>query len=549
MNNSDFSLDLNKQSFSSEGIEGLSWPYNDNSRAEFGVALMEGYVKVLNRYSCNGDGGSEFSPYRAIFTYFITEAIAVFWAEALRDGLGNKKKFTDFSTRYRYWPSIQNNNVPLFPEYFNTWKSGNEKDKSISTKLSFNRVKRIIKHLKIFKQGLTIDGLQIKRLTPDVLESFIVATQRSNLLLDQAKTSAKPVVFAPSRRWYKEISDKELQQSIESRHITLEKDILSLLDLLYKERGIRFSEGCRNYLEDFFTQGTALIRVHYERLLKLPSGALPSEVWTGTGGNLWDLLVRIAVIKKGGTAIGHDHGAGQGHVDNMVMGLNEFWGCNVFITFSKNQASELKKSAADWPKLEKDLPVIKGPNLVREPEVNKLERFNSASFKVKTILVPPPLYDSDRGRFGPYSSNLVYADWQVQLYTRLIKWGYTPILKPHPEDAVQIPTYFTTDLNLQVYKGPFSDIFSFADLVLFDHLYTSVFRECLETNIPVVLVDFYGHPWTPLGRKLASKRVSLVDAGFNEMNRRVVDWDQLKAAIECAPGKKDNTEYFHTYFA
>ena len=39
----------------------------------------------------------------------------------------------------------------------------------------------------------------------------------------------------------------------------------------------------------------------------------PSKrLWTGSGGNIWDLMLRHAVLEVGGEVTGHDHGGGSG---------------------------------------------------------------------------------------------------------------------------------------------------------------------------------------------------------------------------------------------
>ena len=100
----------------------------------------------------------------------------------------------------------------------------------------------------------------------------------------------------------------------------------------------------------------------------------------------------------------------------------------------------------------------------------------------------------------------------------------------------------------QYRSEPLEDIMDEGDLVLFDCLYTTVFRSVLLTNTPMVLIDFFDHPWTDKALSLFKKRAGFIRGGFDKENKAFIDWSALKLAIEEAEKKKSNKNFFEYYY-
>lgn len=538
-------LDVHKVAYSPDGVEGFYWPVADAERACFGDNIIESYPNILAELCAPDD---EKAPYSLLFKYFLAEAVAMFWASLVINRCRSLGLTLSYPDRLRYIPHLSRGEAP--PLYcLDVLRRRSNNAKKLSRRLTFNRLRRILSLLKFGSSGVRVGPLKVKPLTRSVLKNDVVATQRSPLIYRQANVEAKDVVFCRSDRWFSPVSDDELAKFSQLGLVEFEKKIIDIVEALYSEHGLKLDAPCRDYFHSLLSQGSACFRAHLARLGSLPDEELPNNVWTGSGGNVWDCMLRFAVMRKGGVATGHDHGAGLAHVDNAMISLIEFWACDRFVTFSEGQRDELRSRQDTWPSFASGYKTeIHSPSDGKVKEIRHFSHMSATSPPIRTIMVPPPIYDGDRGRNGPYSSDIVYADWQAQLISRLSGWGYKVILKVHPECRVLPPRQFVEQFGANIDLRPFDQVMSDSDLVLLDHLYTSVFEETLASNLPMVMVDYYKHPWTPKGMKLAVKRIEFVNAGFNENNKVCVDWNALKKAIEDAPSKRDNHEFYHYYY-
>ena len=64
----------------------------------------------------------------------------------------------------------------------------------------------------------------------------------------------------------------------------------------------------------------------------------------------------------------------------------------------------------------------------------------------------------------------------------------------------------------------------------------------------MVLIDLYSHSWTSNALDLLKKRTGFLEGKFDEKNRKQVDWKLLQIAIDEAPAKCNNTEFFDYYY-
>ena len=95
------------------------------------------------------------------------------------------------------------------------------------------------------------------------------------------------------------------------------------------------------------------MRVHYERLLKIPEN-LPHEIWTGTTGAVWDTVLRTASLNNGAVVTARSHGSGWAYLNHKMRGFNELWGATYFATFNQNHADEMSETQRIWPHFDHD---------------------------------------------------------------------------------------------------------------------------------------------------------------------------------------------------
>mgnify|MGYP006195892725 CR=1 FL=1 len=166
---------------------------------------------------------------------------------------------------------------------------------------------------------------------------------------------------------------------------------------------------------------------------------------------------------------------------------------------------------------------------------------------MKKIFLLSTLYDRDRGRIFAFYPDLVYVDWQARLISKLREWGYEVYFKPHPESQTPPPAKFA-ELGAKIIQSRFEDVMDEADLFLFDYTHTSTFMPALQSNTPLMLIDFVGLTWYKDAYRLAQQRCAIIEGGFDEHNRVKVNWNMVKEGFGQAIEKCNNHEFYHTYF-
>jgi hypothetical protein len=112
-----------------------------------------------------------------------------------------------------------------------------------------------------------------------------------------------------------------------------------------------------------------------------------------------------------------------------------------------------------------------------------------------------------------------------------------------------IPPHFACIQGVSVADGRFEDVLAQADVLLFDWLLSTTFGHTLKSDKPIVFVDFGLADLQPKAKAMLAQRCAVVDGGFDEQNRAVVDWAELHAAIDRAPTLQDDSfvrEYLGT---
>ena len=534
-------LDIHKMAISQDGVSNFFWPVSYNERDMFLQSFMREYMGIVT-----GDESAESSlPYKFTAKYLITEVLAVFNSDLLNKRFKEHAATPRSRSEWRLWSSLFEDKIPEDPAFMKALKQGPRAKTTLQKFNIIKKVKRVFSLLQIKGKGIGVGYLKLKPVNSHVLKHDIIATQRTELIQEHAATVNQDVVFCRSDRWFDGISEAELEAALQKAPAVLDEKIMTALKKLYNNNGLMLKGTSLEYLQRILRITPLLISIHYQRLLDM-SEKLPVNIWTGTGGYIWDALLRHASLHvHDGEVVGHDHGAAVAHVDNSVVALIELWGCKKFICLNKNQAYEMTQHGKNWIFFEPNKPQMR--SIKTQREICEFSKFSSSNFKVKTIIVLATLYGGDRVWMGPCAPDIVHADWQARIITQLRSWGYDVILKVHPETPVPPPPILAK-LGAKIRSEPLENMMEDGDLVLFDHVYTSVFRSVLSTNMPMVLIDFYDHPWTDKALSLFKNRVSFIQAEFDDENRTAIDWCALKQAIEDAPEKRDSKEFFKYYY-
>ena len=523
---------------SAEGIKDYYWPISNQERTGFGKELAEIYADLLKEHK----GKPQILPYCFFGSSFMPQVVAVFQGDLLRERSIQDNVTVEVPEDWPYWPKLLREETPDEPSIISVMQNGPEKVSYGRKIFKFGNIKKIAKLLQWRRgKGMALDGLKIKPLTADILSNAIVATQRTPLIVSHAQDVKNEVIFCRSNKWYEKVSDQELSESMLHNNKILEQHILKDIAKLYQKYGIELKPHSIKFFQNLLDKGPAIMRVHYNRLMA-DKESLPRTIWTGTAGQYWDNMLRVAVTNNGGKACGHDHGSGCAYIKYPLRGLNEFWGCDEFVTFNRNHAEEMAEVGKDYPRYDD-----KFPSITSVKPKGDIKKIRDKYQKPKTVFIMVSLYDNDRGRIGPGNTNNFLIDWQVRHVAALKSMGYEVVIKIHPETKIMPPDFIEDSLGAKITREPFGNIKEQADVVIFDCIFTTAFTECLATNIPVVLIDFFNFPWTERGESLISKRCEIVKADYID-NRAQPNWQNIDKAIQNAPDKCENHEFYETYF-
>lgn len=527
-----------------DGIEDFYWPITHKSMTLFGERFFYQSADVLKNYPDQDQA----IIYKFCMKYFIAIAGGIFQSDLLKTRLHEDNTILEVPKEWAVWPyTILNNTAPPHTSFIETLKRRKKND-PLSKK-----IQRVIKSLSLLRKMrlspriLELDGLKVSPMTPHILETKTISTQRTPLISRQAKSSDEDVLYFRSDRWFQFISDDELGISLEKNSTEIETILIEIVKSIYAEQQVSSSSFVEMYLRKVLTETAALLRIHYDRLLK--RNDLPTRLWTGTGGQIWDLMLRSAVIKKGGHVTGFDHGGGTAHVSIPLVGFIELWACHEFITFNARQALDIQAAAPNWPCLDHMRPIVKSvSDKSRPPEIFIKPPFLGLTPKIKKVFVLSTLYDQDRGRSFAFYPDLAYVDWQARLLGKLKDWGYDVYFKPHPESRSAPHVDFHDVIDAHIVYDKFEDILHEADLFIIDYTYTSILIPAFLTNIPIILIDFDNLPWHKNAYKLIQKRAALIECEFDQKNRISLDWNHLKSAIDISIEKCNNHEYARAYY-
>jgi len=533
--------DHHARTITGDGVEDFYWPITHKPMSEFGERFFYECADLLREWP---DQRSALI-YKFCVKYLIAIAGGVFQSDLLKGRLGADEAELVVPEGWLVWPHTMKGAPPPRTLFLEALRRNKRGPSLLAKLLDFKRYKRIFSKTKISMGKMEIDGLKVVPITSDVLENYIVATQRSGLISRKAKSLPEDVVFCRSDYWFSSISEEDIGAAKDNRSEVLENKLYDIILKLYAEFGAEPSGFVREYLMSLMSEMAVLLGIHYDRLMARDD--LPRRLWTGTGGQVWDLMLRSAVIEKGGHVTAFDHGGGTAHTNVALVGFIELWACHEFVTFNEKQADDIRKAAKAWPKLDQMVPYI--TFVPSDPLSFKINpEFEAGKKPIRKIYVLSTLYDQDRGRSFAFYPDLAYVDWQARLFDHLKHWGYEVFFKPHPESRSLPPEAFETTLGIKIVKGNFEEVLQDADLFLIDYTYTSVMIPAFLTNTPIVLVDFDDLPWHEDAYALIRQRAGIVTGGFDKKNRIQIDWNELEQAIEDSTKKCNNHDYARSYY-
>jgi hypothetical protein len=343
------------------------------------------------------------------------------------------------------------------------------------------------------------------------------------------------------QRWHVWFGPQTAKAS--SEHQRLANRAIEAISAGFAATGTPFDAVCADGLRGWLADAISLVEAHCAGAPR--RSALPRRLWTGSGGIIWNRILQWAVCAAGGTAVGHDHGSGVGHVaPEIYRTMFEYETTDHFATFTENQAEGHR--ALFSPHL-LAIPRTVNVEAVADRRAARIRPSRTTTGRPRKVMILSSYYFGDVITCEGFVPDLAMLDFEVRLIAELKLRGYEVIYKPHPLIVTRPPHDMAARLGAVELDRPSEEVLHLADVVLMSDAMSTAFASTLASDRPAVLVEFGLAPLTPKARALLMSRAPIVSARFDDQNRVQIDWDELAAAIEAAP-RLDDGGFIDAYY-
>lgn len=373
-------------------------------------------------------------------------------------------------------------------------------------------------------------------------ERDIIACHATDVLEEHARCVEDTVKYTLLGEWFFPLNRDETNgDSVKPVAERIKAEAVTVLENAFAAGGESLPVHLAKYFAEVVSEGSCLARIHLDRLLARPND-LPQRLWTGSGAYIWARLLRHAVRRVGGKVTGHEHGTGESIITYFnTKTFSDLESADRFVTFNSNQRRWLESTIDERFLVPLSRPEILVPDY-RPGFVKYAGRPlrggrtvaapNSGPIRVMYVA---PIYCGFNPRISHHNADLIVVDWQARLLAKLRDWGCEILFKPHPEGEQRPPQSFEREFGARILSGPFEDVWSQADIYIFDWKSTTAFSTAISTGLPIVLVDFEFERFAPEMQMLVEQNCTIVPGHADSSNRLQVDWDDLHRAIHNYP--------------
>ncbi len=364
------------------------------------------------------------------------------------------------------------------------------------------------------------------RLAPVFMSPSAVAVSHNHLLCDAAGESPERLVFHHAESWLAAARTRSGAKKPDLDVMALARDLSALLadiDGLNEPWKDRLRRLVLLLAGNFLTHAASDL----DALLRRDD--LPSTLWSAGGCYYPARAVSLAVIRKGGTVRGFEHGGTPGFMeDKWMLAFGEFAPVTEFVVSTKAKAALTNLTrTAEMVRPLHSLKILhhRGDPVFRFPRKERAAR----NQRPRVVYVSTALVGF-RQLYPPLLPDVVYLDWQLRLVEFLKTLPVDLVCRPHPESIVPGIRHPLEDVAT-VAKGPFHKLREAGDIFIFDYPRTTSFWECLCTDKPVVFLNLNCEPFAPEILTLMENRCRFVAVNYDERNLPQFDDKILAQAI------------------
>lgn len=292
--------------------------------------------------------------------------------------------------------------------------------------------------------------------------------------------------------------------------------------------GGREARAAQDYLQPMVEDELGRARA---TLAELRQVALPSVLWSASGGQYWARALGLEVMRRGGQAVRFDHGGTTGLI--VAAGARVL----VELAVSTRFAAATPVAAAT---VREAITLGPGRPLIADVQVSG-QRGDSHFESVLTlkrraragrlrVLYAPSILFGFRSVFPPSLPDLIYLDWQFRLVEALKRLPVDLLCRPHPEGIFSGQKHPLTELTVTESR-PFEQLMDETDVVVLDYPISTTFGYSLCTEKPMVYLDIGIGRVEPAIKAEFERRARVVGCAPDSRNRPALDEKALADAI------------------
>ena len=511
------------------GVKTFFWPLSWKTHGIVRDAFLSGLANYLGSRICAGDEDAEICA--VIAWEYVVEALRCWYLLTVSRQV-SEAGFTIMRT---------SNMGPLIDSP-GRWHNKHDRIALLRDRFRPARFRSVFRPLYGYLQN---DGLSWGYPSLRKMKDAIIATDPSNLIQQRARDQEEAVYLVSMRYWF---SDACGSLPGDVRPFSLNKnDIDGLIHVLSesaKLSGDMLPGSLLQYLRNWLQEMSGIVRLYLEGLNAKPE-KLPSRLWTGSGGHLYRRLMHVAIRRNGGQSTSHDHGSGLGYLDIINANMTEFVTPDKFMTFNASQAVGYRRQqredfriAKSWPEV---LGRVKGITNICKRHVNQKTTIENVVFVANS-------YRGAQAVLTPIEFDMVALDWQARLFSVLVRYGYRVTNKVHPDTIASPPRSLGLLPGVRSECRPLESVMEEADLYILDYLHTSALASILQTDKPVVHINFGHCSLWPDAQVEFERRVKIVEGWTGPDNRLHVDWDILRKGITESLDMTNDHSFINKYF-
>lgn len=528
----ELNLDVAKMDFDGNGLRDFFWPLSRTEQQSQRDTTIKGLVDLLRQKRVQGDEDARLLS--MCLHWLVNESQLYFRATALERRCRESGVKLSWQSNARLLPAVTTK--ALAPVENGRYYSFLSKGPAGHPPL----ISHLVKLRRSFEwNGMGWNGWRLKNGTKD-----IIACYRCPLLDARAQQEDRVVKSTNLQDWFKPLDGRSILPGLDSGLID---QAIKIIAEGYHASGEVLPDYQMEYFGRFLQVIPGLIRTHYEPILKRKS--IPYHLWTGSGGYIYNRMLRNAVQAKGGYVTGHEHASGDAHLAYFsAKPLIEYESADEFVTYSEDGAEALRFNFDSKFAINAEPPVIRAHSKATDYSVPPLDKLiREVRRKPKSLIYPTTMLMGERVNLDHIVGDNVMVDWSARLISNLLREGYDLIHKPHPEEELQSSRAFVEKLGVTQTWDRFEHVMNQADILVLDFSRSTIFSVALASNLPIVYVDFGFERWHPAAYDLLKKRVRIVPGWIDESNRMQVDWSELFRAINEASELRDKEIVYRFY--